>query len=139
MRSSQQKLKLLGSLGSRPNGTSASTRQHPSDRRTTSPGTPTNHRPLRNNNHRQPPKPQQLVSGSFRGNSTSTISVASLRTVAREISVLDETENAVSLPRMDTVGLTPEVRAKAFNICRDYLHGAWKQIDLRDLVIKRVR
>jgi choline/ethanolamine kinase len=34
--------------------------------------------------------------------------------------------------------LNPDIRAKAFAICRDYLHGAWKQIDSRDLVLKRV-
>lgn len=40
---------------------------------------------------------------------------------------------------MDSTGLNSDIREKAFGICRDYLHGAWKQIDSKDLVIKRVR
>lgn len=40
---------------------------------------------------------------------------------------------------MDCTGLNSDIREKAFGICRDYLHGAWKQIDSKDLVIKRVR
>lgn len=36
-------------------------------------------------------------------------------------------------------GLSSDIRIKAFGICRDYLHGAWKQIDLRDLILKRVK
>lgn len=35
--------------------------------------------------------------------------------------------------------LNSEIRAKAFAICKDYLHGAWKQIDARDLTVKRIR
>jgi len=35
--------------------------------------------------------------------------------------------------------LNPDIRAKAFAICKDYLHGAWKHIDARDLVVKRIR
>lgn len=40
---------------------------------------------------------------------------------------------------MDCTGLNSDIRQKAFGICRDYLHGAWKQIDSKDLIIKRVR
>ncbi|ODN04629.1 Choline/ethanolamine kinase [Orchesella cincta] len=39
---------------------------------------------------------------------------------------------------MDCTGPNSDIRAKAFGICRDYLHGAWKQIDSKDLIIKRV-
>lgn len=35
--------------------------------------------------------------------------------------------------------LNSDIRAKAFAICKDYLHGVWKQIDARDLVVKRIR
>lgn len=35
--------------------------------------------------------------------------------------------------------LNSEIRAKAFAICRDYLHGVWKRIDARDLIVKRIR
>lgn len=32
-----------------------------------------------------------------------------------------------------------EMREMASRICRDYLHGAWKQISSRDIVLKRIR
>jgi hypothetical protein len=35
--------------------------------------------------------------------------------------------------------LNSDIRAKAFAICKDYLHGVWKQIDARDLIVKRIR
>lgn len=141
MRSSRQKLKLLRSLSSRSNGDSASGRQHLSNdtRRTTSPIKSNTHRPFRNNNHRSSKhSTQELVSGVFRENSSSSLLPDPNLCIVGENFVIQNTENAGTLPKMDTV-LSGEVKTKAFNICRDYLHGAWKQIDLPDLVIKRVR
>ncbi|OXA53029.1 Choline/ethanolamine kinase [Folsomia candida] len=34
--------------------------------------------------------------------------------------------------------LNSDIRAKAFAICKDYLHGVWKAIDARDLAVKRI-
>lgn len=48
-------------------------------------------------------------------------------------------EDFLNSSGMEPVSATADVRIKAFAICKDYLHGAWKQIEPKDLVLKRIR
>lgn len=85
-------------------------------------------------------KPFNQHPGAYFVSASSSLSlVNAVENEPEQIQSLTWTEIHSSTTATMDCELNSDIRAKAFAICKDYLHGVWKHIDARDLVVKRIR
>lgn len=50
--------------------------------------------------------------------------------------MINDTQNGAKLTES---GISDSIREKAYNVCKEYLNGAWRLITEDELIIKKIR